>query len=475
MSSNIIFSDIPVNCPLLSGFEAATVEYPPDRLNGKCTIHYGGMYSDMCLQVNLRDGKKEGEGLILRKNGTPYMSLQFIHDSIEGEVKRFDEFNSVILKGNVKDGKETGVFTEYDKEGKIIWMGYYMDGYQYITMTKFTKMPGYYEEKSRAGDLMGVSHYDETKLIRDGLSYEYKNGKVHRVCMYSNGSFVRVVMEMSGPTLTEYDDNGKKKYEGGFAGSAEKGFTREGKGTEFACDGETAVYVGDWQKGRRNGFGVEYQDHQAVFRGYWKNGRKKGMKEQKLLVPAKQSQFHCPSCGCWPLIIIGVLLVILLVMVIIVRKSTAEVTVSSCDQLESISGKQNWFRKVALDSGLDCASFDLSLFASLQTLEVGENSLKRIRRFQLQGMKKLETLDVGKRSFTYAKNYDAVEATIRSDGVFRLNNCPKLKTVKLGDFAFADYHSFEMTNLPSLQKIQFGESNFHWGSLTLASLIGWCV
>lgn len=144
MSSNIIFSDIPVNCPLLSGFEAATVEYPPDRLNGKCTIHYGGMYSDMCLQVNLRDGKKEGEGLILRKNGTPYMSLQFIHDSIEGEVKRFDEFNSVILKGNVKDGKETGVFTEYDKEGKIIWMGYYMDGYQYITMTKSTKMPGYY-------------------------------------------------------------------------------------------------------------------------------------------------------------------------------------------------------------------------------------------------------------------------------------------------------------------------------------------
>ena len=118
-------------------------------------------------------------------------------------------------------------------------MGYYMDGYQYITMTKSTKMPGYYEEKSRAGDLMGVSHYDETKLIRDGLSYEYKNGKVHRVCMYSNGSFVRVVMEMSGPTLTEYDDNGKKKYEGGFAGSAEKGFTREGKGTEFACDGET--------------------------------------------------------------------------------------------------------------------------------------------------------------------------------------------------------------------------------------------
>ena len=180
----------------------------------------------MCLQVNLRDGKKEGEGLILRKNGTPYMSLQFIHDSIEGEVKRFDEFNWVIFKGNVNDGKETGVFTEYDKEGKIIWMGYYMDGYQYITMTKSTKMPGYYEEKSRAGDLMGVSHYDETKLIRDGLSYEYKNGKVHRVCMYSNGSFVRVVMEMSGPTLTEYDDNGKKVYEGGYCRRLAEGPTK---------------------------------------------------------------------------------------------------------------------------------------------------------------------------------------------------------------------------------------------------------
>lgn len=475
MSSNIIFSDIPVNCPLLSGFEAATVEYPPDRLNGKCTIHYGGMYSDMCLQVNLRDGKKEGEGLILRKNGTPYMSLQFIHDSIEGEVKRFDEFNSVILKGNVKDGKETGVFTEYDKEGKIIWMGYYMDGYQYITMTKSTKMPGYYEEKSRAGDLMGVSHYDETKLIRDGLSYEYKNGKVHRVCMYSNGSFVRVVMEMSGPTLTEYDDNGKKKYEGGFAGSAEKGFTREGKGTEFACDGETGSLRRRLAEGPTKRLRCGVSGPPSSVPRLLEEREEEGDEGAETARSRETESVSLSVSGCWPLIIIGVLLVILLVTVIIVRKSTAEVTVSSCDQLESISGKQNWFRKVALDSGLDCASFDLSLFGSLQTLEVGENSLKRIRRFQLQGMKKLETLDVGKRSFTYAKNYDAVEATIRSDGVFRLNNCPKLKTVKLGDFAFADYHSFEMTNLPSLQKIQFGESNFHWGSLTLASLIGWCV
>ena len=472
MNPNLVFADLPYNCPLLSGFDVAAIEYPPDRLNGKCIIRYGGMYSDMSLQVNLKDGKKEGEGLVIRRDGTPYMSLQFIHDSLDGEVKKFDEYSSVILKGSLKNGKEASVFTEYDKEGKIIWMGYYTDGYRCITLTKSERMAGYYQEKSRTGELLGLSHYNEAKICRDGPSYEYKNGRVSRVCTYRDGMFERVVMEMNGTILIEYSENGKKMYEGGFSGSVEKGFKRSGKGTEYAGDGETAVYIGDWEKGQRNGFGVEYQDHQSVFRGYWKNGKKKGTKEQKLLGPKKSNRCKCALCVCWLLIIVVVLLAILLITVAIVWKSTSEVTITSCRQLESLSKRQNLFRTVVIDSELDCSSFDLSNFVTLQALEVGENSMGTVRSFQLEGMESLETIVIGKKSFSFAKDYDSVEESTRSDGIYRVNNCRKLKTIKLGDFAFADYRTFDVSNLPSLESIQFGESSFHWGSLALASLIG---
>ena len=40
------------------------------------------------------------------------------------------------------------------------------------------------------------------------------------------------MMEMKDDVLIEYDDSGKKMYEGGFSGEMKTGFKREGKGKE---------------------------------------------------------------------------------------------------------------------------------------------------------------------------------------------------------------------------------------------------
>ena len=44
----------------------------------------------------------------------------------------------------------------------------------------------------------------------------------------------------------------------------------------------------------------------------------------------------------------------------------------------------------------------------------------------------------------------------RSDGSYRIVNCPKLKSIQIGYKSFSDYHSFELNNLPSLQSIDIG-------------------
>ena len=99
-----------------------------------------------------------------------------------------------------------------------------------------------------------------------------------------------------------------------------------------------------------------------------------------------------------------------------------------------------------------------------------------VRVFELDGLSELDSIVVGKKCFTNAKTDDAVRCSKRIDGVYRLMNCPKLKSIQIRDFSFSDYHSFELNNLPSLQSIDIGYRCFyHVSSFSLAGLIDWLV
>ena len=109
----------------------------------------------------------------------------------------------------------------------------------------------------------------------------------------------------------------------------------------------------------------------------------------------------------------------------------------------------------------------------LQHVSIGDDSLGGIRRFELAGLNELQTITIGKRSFTYAKYSDAVTSTTRTDGVYRIINCPKLKSICIQSGSFSDYHSFTICNLPSLQSIQLDENCFMFSpSFALTGLIG---
>lgn len=98
----------------------------------------------------------------------------------------------------------------------------------------------------------------------------------------------------------------------------------------------------------------------------------------------------------------------------------------------------------------------------LQHVSIGDDSLGGIRRFELAGLNELQTVTIGKRSFTYAKYSDTVTSTTKTDGVYRIINCPKLKSIQIGDYSFSDYHSFELNYLPSLRSISIGDDCFYW-------------
>ena len=95
-----------------------------------------------------------------------------------------------------------------------------------------------------------------------------------------------------------------------------------------------------------------------------------------------------------------------------------------------------------------------------------------VRVFELDGLGELESVEIGNDSFTKTKYADPQWNEIPTPGSFRIQNCPKLKSIQIGNRSFADYHSFELNNLPSLHFIDIGYYCFHYApSFSLTGLI----
>ena len=113
----------------------------------------------------------------------------------------------------------------------------------------------------------------------------------------------------------------------------------------------------------------------------------------------------------------------------------------------------------------DVSEFSPSRFQSLKTLVIGNGCFGNVRVFELDGLGELESVVIGQKSFR-------ISEFKRSDGSYRIVNCPKLKSIQIGYDSFRDYHSFELNNLPSLQSIDIGEWCFKYApSFSLAGLI----
>ena len=102
----------------------------------------------------------------------------------------------------------------------------------------------------------------------------------------------------------------------------------------------------------------------------------------------------------------------------------------------------------------------------LKRIVIGNECFGKVRVFELNGLDELESVVVGQKSFR-------IGGDERSDGSYRIVNCPKLKSIQIGNESFTDYHSFELNNLPSLQSIDMGNWGcFYWTpSFSLTSVI----
>ena len=201
-----------------------------------------------------------------------------------------------------------------------------------------------------------------------------------------------------------YDEEGKKEYEGFMVDGVKMGY-----GIEYSNDIERVIYEGCFCDDKRFGRGVLYDRNGIIeYNGLWKNDS------------TYCDQFDGNTIDCYT---------------------------------ESVSINYDSFNEVK-------SFIHNSFLYSLKWITIGDSCFGKVRVFELDGLGELESVVIGKECFTYAKTYDDIWNSKRSDGSCRIVNCPKLKSIQIGYHSFSDYHSFELSNLPSLQSIEIGEYCF---------------
>jgi len=100
------------------------------------------------------------------------------------------------------------------------------------------------------------------------------------------------------------------------------------------------------------------------------------------------------------------------------------------------------------------------LLIRLKRIEIGNECFKHVREFAIDGLERLESVIIGERSFR-------IDIKERNDGVCRITNCPNLRQLEIGDNSFEYFKSFELSNLNSLQSINFGGGCFKFADFSL--------
>ena len=213
-----------------------------------------------------------------------------------------------------------------------------------------------------------------------------------------------------------YDKEGVKAYEGFRIGNVSVCY-----GIQYYTDIGVKEYEGEIFEGKRWGRGKQYdRNGVVVFDGEWLNDEHEF---EKRIVMNDETQF-----------------------------------LHSCiEELIVNDGCCN---------GEEWSALDLSCLSRLRLFVVGDECLMNVKEVKLIGLNMLESVVIGKKSFTKHKDTDGVDPNRH----FYLKDCQQLKELKMGRYSFSDFSVCEISNLASLEVIEMGELNEVGGNFKYASL-----
>ena len=104
----------------------------------------------------------------------------------------------------------------------------------------------------------------------------------------------------------------------------------------------------------------------------------------------------------------------------------------------------------------ECSVFDLSGFVYLKELAIGSECFEFVNEVRIIGLNELESVVIGRNSFTKKKDDGCYDPSRH----FYLKNCPKVKSLKMGQYSFSDYSVCEIENVDALEVIEMGDMRY---------------
>ena len=451
------------------------MEFPEKEKNKRI------LYPEGCTS-NLKfvNGRKEGKCEVYNSNSTLYAILMYHNDRLYGICEFYDNGNLKEKVSYINDIEEGwGCDVENGKE--IKWY-LYRNGEKSGELIELEN--GMREERLvKNGEIISICSYNENHE-KNGNGYLFNNNHISSVVEFEDNKMKRTIKQFEGKEMSIFDDNGKIVYQGEYLDSMDNDYPREGKGKEYK-DGEIVydghyhmneregkgksymngklVYDGEWKNNKPNGYGKLYdKSEKKLHEGTWKNGKletfqfiveysdegisKKSTQEGVVLslnIPVSKKKRDCRK---WLIICFISLLVITVIAGGIIgyfiwkNKIESVNVVTSQKEFDELSKYTQHisFAKESCNENT-FTNLDFSRFSNLQSIEVGDNSLMYVKNVKIDGLSKLEKVNIGQNSFTEYRNGYASNS---QDNNFIMKNCDSLKSLSVDRYSFSNYNSF---------------------------------
>ena len=268
-----------------------------------------------------------------------------------------------------------------------------------------------------------------------GIQYDEKTGRMMLEGIWKGNKLVEIIRKIEGNIMTEFKRNGNNTIASNripvFIGEfvydeSKESFIRNGRG--YWIDEETRIATREVEW--KDGVEVSGRD---LYDGWYTQSTKQKSKPKPKYVPVAAPKLAKPVPK---------------------RKEPAPNIIKICKSVEMGNVSLDVTDLTVLSNGCNGLNeLDLSRFEWLQSIEIGDECFGSMKTFQIDGLNRLKTINIGINSFTRAKNNAAND----SSKSFHILNCESLESIQIGEWSFSDFGGeFELKNLPQLQSIQIG-------------------
>ena len=203
------------------------------------------------LEVEVKNGRKEGKATVLSESGIPLAELNFENDKLQGLCLYFNSYGDREKEVNYENGVQEGWFCTFE-DNMISRMGIYKNGKEYSELRKCKQNADYLEEV-KGNKVISICKYNKDHK-KDGLCTFFEYGRVASVTRFENGIEKEKKCEFRGDAMIEFDEKKQVMYRGDYKGDAVSGFSRSGNGKFYQYSNDKVCRVDFMKNGSNNGY-----------------------------------------------------------------------------------------------------------------------------------------------------------------------------------------------------------------------------